>query len=302
MNAGSQPPSGEAGSPEPPVAESAASGTEEGSGWVRRLGFGALALVVVAGVAVAAFLFLLSRVSTRSVTVDEAREQVEEAGGLGVDDGATVAFRPEAGIYSYLGEGTETLDKPPTSQEQGPEIPGVVTHLEDGCWSLRVDYNLNHWQSWEYCPTAEGLNEIRGEFFQRLDLVVAEVETASDYECAQPAPALRRLAEVGDQWMHECSGTSSGTEGEVISAGPYSFEGVDTLDIGGEPVEALHYRRLRNLSGGQAGVEDTELWFHPDSGLPLGNSRRIEVRSDSLIGGVTYSEEGSFELTSLLPQ
>ena len=276
-------------------------GDSGGPRWTRRLGFGVLAAGLVLVVAIGAFLFLLSRVSSRSVTLDEAAEQLEGQEPSAEADAGKVPFRPEEGVYSYRGEGTERLDKPPTNQEQGPQIPGTVTHLEDGCWSLRVDYNTNHWQSWEYCPTGQGLNEMRGEFFQRLDLVVAEVDTSSNYECEQPAPALDLESRPGDQWRHECSGTSSGTDGEVISAGPYSFEGVATLVIGGEQVEALHYRRLRNLSEGQTGTEDTEIWFHPESGLPLRNQRDIEVRSGSLVGAVTYSEQGNFELTSLIP-
>ena len=88
-------------------------------------------------------------------------------------------LRPAPGVYQYRGEGTEHLDKPPLTQSQGPDIPGTVTHLEGGCWRLRVDYSTNHWQSWDYCPAGTGLTERAGAFFQRLDLVVAQVETTS---------------------------------------------------------------------------------------------------------------------------
>ncbi len=64
---------------------------------------------------------------------------------------------------------------------------------------------------------------------------------------------------------------------------------------------ALHYHRLRTLTGGQTGTEDINVWFDAETGLPLKNQRVITVRSDSMIGGVTYDEEGSFRLASMTP-
>ena len=100
--------------------------------------------------------------------------------------------------------------------------------------------------------------------------------------------------------MHECRGTSTGSDGEVISSGPYTYVGPELLDIGGTNVAALHYHRLRNLSGGQTGEEDVDVWFDAATGLVLRNQRVITVRSSAL-GGVTYEENGSFQLASMAP-
>jgi hypothetical protein len=175
-----------------------------------------------------------------------------------------------------------------------------VAHLESGCWRFRVDYSTNHWQSWDYCPVGSGLTENAGAFFQRLDLVVTTVDTSSSYTCDPPVDAIRATQRVDDQWIQECRGSSTGSDGEVISSGPYTFVGPELLDIGGAKVAALHYRRLRNLTGGQTGEEDVEVWFDAATGLPLRNQRVITVHSDAL-GGVTYEENGSFELTSVTP-
>jgi hypothetical protein len=255
--------------------------------------------VVLAGVAT--FAILLSRVSSRPVTIDEARQRADEAGQgteLSTDE---VDFRPAAGVYEYRGEGTERLDRPPTNQSQGPEIPGTVTHLDDRCWRFRVDYNVNHWQSWDYCAGNGRLTEHAGQFFQKLDLVVTQVETLSTVTCDPPVDAIRPDQEAGDQWTQECRGTSEGTAGEVVSAGPYTFVGPEILEIDGRDVDALHYRRARELSGGQTGTEDIDLWFAADTALPLRNERDVTVRSESLIGGVTYTERGSFTLVSMTP-
>ncbi|HEY5155516.1 MAG TPA: hypothetical protein VIJ47_12320, partial [Acidimicrobiales bacterium] len=247
-------------------------------------------VALIAGVAI--FVVLWNRGSSRPVSIEEARRQ---EGAPGTDQStSTELLRPAPGVYRYSGEGTEHLDKPPLTQTQGPDIPGTVTHLDGGCWRLRVDYSTNHWQSWDYCPASSGLTENAGEFFQRLDLVVATVDTSSSYTCDPPVDAIRATQRAGDQWMQECRGTSTGSDGEVISSGPYTFVGPELLDIGGTEVTALHYHRLRTLTGGQTGTEDVNVWFDAATGLPLRNQRAITVRSSSLIGGVTYEENGSF--------
>jgi hypothetical protein len=254
-------------------------------------------VVLIAGVAT--FIVLLNRGSSRPVSMEEAQRRAGTATSAQSSD--TVPLQPAAGVYLYRGEGTERLDKPPLTQTQGPDIPGTVTHLEGGCWRLRVDYSTNHWQSWDYCPAGSGLTENAGEFFQRLDLVVAKVDTSSSYTCDPPVDAIRSTQEAGDEWMQECRGTSTGSDGEVISSGPYTFVGAERLDIGGTDVEALHYHRLRNLTGGQSGTEDVNVWFDAATGLPLRNERVITVHSGALIGGVTYEENGGFQLTSMTP-
>jgi hypothetical protein len=271
---------------------------------------------------VVTFVVLWNRGSARPVTMEEARtrastpvtEQSAAAESLQPAPGSaapvtetstdrpadTGLLRPAPGVYLYRGEGTEQLDKPPLTQTQGPDIPGTVTHLEGGCWRLRVDYSTNHWQSWDYCPAGSGLTENAGAFFQRLDLVVAKVDTTSTYTCDPPVDAIRATQRPGDQWMQECRGTSTGADGEVISSGPYTYVGPELLDIAGTEVAALHYHRLRTLSGGQTGTEDVNVWFEAATGLPLRNQRSITVQGSAL-GGVTYEENGSFQLASLTP-
>jgi hypothetical protein len=256
-----------------------------------------VALVVALGLAVTTVV-LWNRVTVRPVSLDTARQRA------GLDSGPAAPAAPlipAEGVYQYRGTGTEHLDKPPKTQPQGPDIPGTVTHLEGGCWRLRVDYNTNHWQSWDYCSTATGLTEDAGEFFQRLDLGPVAVETSSTYTCSPPADAIQLTQTAGDQWHHACSGTSTSSDGEVTSAGPYTFVGEERLDIDGRDVTTLHYHRVRTLGGGQSGTEDVETWFEATTGLPVKNSRVITVHSDSALGRVTYTERGTFTLVSLTP-
>ena len=97
------------------------------------------------------------------------------------------------------------------------------------------------------------------------------------------------------------AGTATGTEGTTVSEGPYRFIGPDTLTIGAEQEPALRYHRERTTSGNQTGTERSDVWFSARTGLPLRNERHLEAHTETVIGAVGYTEDGSFELVSLDP-
>jgi hypothetical protein len=78
------------------------------------------------------------------------------------DPSADPGAHPPPGVYSYQGTGTDSLSLPPLSQAEGPTLPGTVELQSDGCWSFRIDYSTNHWQSWTYCARPTGLVETGG--------------------------------------------------------------------------------------------------------------------------------------------
>jgi hypothetical protein len=251
--------------------------------------------VLVAAVVVLVVLYVRS--GAREVTVDE----VTAPTGSTLPTTPAV-LRPEQGVYAYEGSGADRLDKPPKEQTQGPQIPGTVTHREDGCWTLRMDYSSNHWQTWVYCPRPDGgLDEKGGETYQRWDFGAFAFDSLSTFTCSD-AVTIRGDQEPGDTWEQTCSGTSSSTDGEAVSSGPYTFVGAETLAVGGEEVPALRYRRERTMSGAQRGTERSEVWFAAETGMPLRNERSITASTDTVIGEVTYTEQAEFRLTSLTPR
>ncbi len=236
----------------------------------------------------------------------QGRAEPVDVEDVAVPTGSTLpaearVLRPPQGVYVYEGTGTDRLDKPPKSQTQGPTMPATVSHEAGGCWTFRIDYNTNHWQSWRYCPSDGGLDEAGGQGFQRWDFGAFANETTSTFTC-DDAPTIKAEQEPGDEWNQRCEGTSTGVDGTTITEGPYRFEGTETLTIGGEEVEALRYHRERTTSGNQDGSESTDVWFSADTGMPLRNIRTIEAVSDSVIGEVRYTEDARFELTSLTPR
>lgn len=257
----------------------------------------AAGLVISLGVVVTVVV-LWNRVTVHPVSMDAARERAGTASGPSTPLAPLV---PAAGVYRYRGTGTEHLDRPPRTQRQGPDIPGTVSDLGGGCWRFRVDYSNKHWQSWDYCATATALTENAGSFFQRIELGPVSVDTSSTVTCDPPVDAIRLTQVVGDRSRQACHGTSTASDGEVTSTGPYTFVGEERLDIDGQQVTTLHYHRVRTLGGAQHGTEDVNTWFEATTGLPVRNSRVITVHSDSVLGTVTYTERGSFTLVSLTP-
>jgi hypothetical protein len=211
-------------------------------------------------------------------------------------------LRPAAGVYTYDASGTERLSLLSTTQAWGNPMPGTVTTDARGCWTIRFDFSTNHSQATTYCPAGRVLQEVTGSTSQTFDFVAASVTDVTDFVCDPPGQLIRLDATVGQSWPQTCKGHSPARGTQVTSAGTNTFLGREKVRIGGTTVNALHYRVDRGLTGDQTGTERTELWFHPDSGLTLRETRLVRVASPSPIGDVTYTEEGTFTLTSLVPR
>lgn len=249
-----------------------------------------LTVVAVAAAAVVGWLSW-NRSSARQVSQREALARFHP---LRSATGGPV--RPAQGVYTYTGTGHESISIPPKSQAQGPEMPGTVTWRPDGCWVLRIDFSTNHWETWIYCPRPEGMVELGGQSFQRWPLVVTDVTNTSTFTCDPPAVTIRPAMRAGDRWQQSCRGTSTATKGDAVSAGTYSFVGSDVVVVGSVRVPAFHFVQDRTLSGAQRGTQRADMWFRAPDGLPLRNERSVHVKTDSVVGTVTYTETGSFTL------
>ncbi len=260
-----------------------------------------IVVLVVSGLIVtvaAVFVAFWRRSGAHQVSTEEVRRRFEQDASSTQPPSPTV-LRPAAGVYVYRGSGTEDLSLPPKSQRQGPEMPATVTHRADGCWTFRIDYSSQHWQTWMYCPRNGGLVELGGQTFERWDFVFTTYDSTSTFTCDPPLDAIRPEMQPGDHWEQTCHGTSSGTTGEAVSSGPYMFVGDDVVTVEKTAVPAYHFRQQRTLTGNQTGTQTADLWFAKKDGLPLRNDRDVSVRTDTVVGSSTYTEHGSFELTSL---
>ena len=244
--------------------------------------------------------FLVSMILTfegraRPVSVGDAVSHYHA--GTSVDPGT----RPVPGVYTYKGNGTDSLSLPPLSQAEGPTLPGTVELRAKGCWNFRIDYSTNHWQSWTYCPRPAGLQETAGQVWQRWIVGPLAETNLSTLHCDPGALALPAVRSVKKTSSARCTGRSTQITGEVVSAGTSRFIGESTMVIGGHSVPAVHFLQDEILSGAQVGTERDDLWFDAATGLPLENRRSIRVRTDTPFGSSTYTETGEFELRSLTP-
>lgn len=263
---------------------------------VRRWVLLGLAAVLVVGTVLFAVAWRQS--GSRPVSLNEARKRL----GTTVTAGNAAPLQPAAGIYEYRGSGTESLDKPPKSQDQGPVIPGTVTYDAAGCWTIRADYSTGHWQNWKFCAQpGGGLAEAGGQTHSEWDFVLFKVNTTSTLVCSQ-GDLIRPGMKPGDSYPHVCSGTSTGVSGETKIDGTTTYVGPETITVGGVAVPVYHFRHEGRLGGAQSGTQSDDEWLSRATGLPIRNDRRNDVASDSPIGKVTYTERGTFTLTSLTPR
>jgi hypothetical protein len=215
--------------------------------------------------------------------------------------GTPGATRPAPGVYQYTGSGTEKLSLPPLSQTEGPSMPGTVTLRGSNCWVFRIDYSTHHWQTWQYCLHDGDLWEAGGQTWQLWSIGPLNVTNLSTFTCASRSMALPANGSVDERWESSCAGTNSSVKGQTMSTGPYEFMGLVTMSIGGAPVQAAHFLRLRTDSGAQRGTERSEVWFSATTGLLLRLQQDIKVTSPTPFGTSTYTQVGVFALVSLMP-
>jgi hypothetical protein len=211
-------------------------------------------------------------------------------------------LRPAPGVYTFAGTGSEQLSLLATTQHWGPRIPVTVTQSDDGCWAYRVDYSTHHWQSVRYCAKGHLLQQTGDTSSQTFDFVAFKASDKNDVVCSPPADRIRTDAKPGATWPVTCNGHSESRGTRFRAAGTDTFVGIEQIAIGGELVPAYRYSVDRTLSGSQSGFERYDMWYSVLDGLPVKTNRQVRVKSPSPIGEVTYTENGSFTLTSLTPR
>lgn len=261
--------------------------------WIPAAALGGL---VVLGIGAAVVLFL-TRETPDARPVEAAVEDFRSSTSQESDDTG-----PVPGVYQLQGEGREKISIPPVEQEDGSTMPMTVTVDEEGCWTIRIDYNEAHWQDWDLCREGSTVAETGGHTFQRWDFGALVVENLSTFVCEPAVPFVVLDAEPGDVVDRSCTGTNDQVAGTTTSAGTVTVVAIEPIDIGGEEVEAVHVRRDTDLTGAQTGTEALDLWVSTTDGLPLRGDRAVTVDSDSPIGTVTYTEEGTWQLRSTEPQ
>lgn len=214
-----------------------------------------------------------------------------------------VAYPPPAqGVYVLKGEGSERIVFPPNSQRDGSTMPATVTYVSKGCWRWRVDYNVAHWEAYNFCPSATELLEGVEVNWQTWDYGTIKVTNLEQVVCAKKAVVLPGKPKVGQTFKWSCSGTNTSVSGTTVQLIVVHIMGDQDLRIGRSRVETVHEVQDVTLSGVQHGTVEENWWFSAASGLPVRMNRKITINSSSPLGTVTYHENGSWQMSSVHPE
>ena len=209
---------------------------------------------------------------------------------------------PAEGVYPLNGQGTERISFPPNSQRDGTVMPVTITYLADGCWQWHVDYNVAHWEEYDFCPSDGRLLLAGNRNSQSWDFGDIKVNNLGRFTCPSGSVVLPQSPKPGQTQRYSCTGTNTAVSGRSIAATTVRIVGMVTLRIGGTVVPTIHELQQVTLTGGQRGRVREDWWFTVRSGLPVRVERQITLLSNSPLGTITYNEVGSWQMTSLRPQ
>jgi len=225
-----------------------------------------------------------------------------KARGASTAGGDLAYALPAEGVYELHGQGTERISFPPNSQRDGTVMPASVTYISDGCWRWHVDYNVAHWEEYDFCPDARDLLLAADRNSQSWDFGAVKIDNLARFDCPSDATVLPGDPNLPQNLTWSCAGTNTAVPGPSTAKTKARIVGVVDLRIGGTTVPAVHERQQVRLTGGQKGTIDEDWWFTVSSGLPVRMERHITILTKSPIGSITYHEAGSWQMASLQPR
>jgi hypothetical protein len=280
----------------------------------------AIVAVIVGAGAVTAYLLL--RESTTPVDVDEAvgdfRRQTQSTPP--VEDAATTVpvetttasttppeTRPASttttlpspgsellasGVYTYRTTGRESIDALGGRSHRYPEV-STITVTHEGCGAI-VNWRplQERWDATTLCPSAGGL-ELRTdanhhEFFGITD--------EREFVCERGALLYPATTTPGVTWTARCS------SGDVDVVRRGTILGTSEVQVGGSALTVLDFEVNDEISGASEGTTERTIRVVPATGLVVEQELVTDVRNDSPIGDVHYTERYSIRLTALAPR
>jgi len=262
------------------------------------LALAGVALVLI-GVVAARYLF---RANPGAKEVNDALRQFHAAPSVTITRDARYPA-PAAGVYELAGRGSEHISFPPSTQQDSAVMPATVTYIAENCWRWHLDYNVAHWEEYDFCPRGGQLLQAANRNFQSWDLGVAKIKNLAQFACDPPKVVLTREPQLGDEVRNTCTGTNTALAGETTTTGLTRVVGTETLSVDGSPVSAVHQREESTVAGAQEGSTTQDWWYSVSSGLPLRMERNAVIRTRSPLGGtITYTESGSWQMQHTVPR
>ena len=242
---------------------------------------GAVAVVLLANV----FLLVGDRASV--VTPDAALEEYRDG-----DPVAGGPPRPAGGVYLYDTTGHERVNRLSIRREY-PAVSVRIVRLGLGCdWREEVALFEQHSETYDVCTEADDARDTG--FGTRLAYYGVDARTS--LTCGNGGTRTGGGMSPGETETYRCEG--DGVRAEVT----VTYEGEGTAVV--EEVE-LPCRRVvvtTVLTGSNVGGARRALCTDPRTGLVLTEERSVGVVVRSaFVGRVTYAEQATFRLRSLVP-
>lgn len=209
---------------------------------------------------------------------------------------------PDPGVYELTGEGSEHISFPPISQRDSKVMPGSISILKGGCWRWRVDYNVAHWEFYDFCPTAGAMLLQGDENSQTWSIGLLKISNLARITCPTDTVWLPETPTPDLRPAYSCTGSNTAVAGSTTTTTTIRIEGVVTLTIGGHSVRAVEERQDTVLRGGQEGTVAETWWLDLQNGMPVRMQRSMSITTASPLGKIDYSESGHWQMAYLDPQ
>jgi hypothetical protein len=221
----------------------------------------------------------------RAEAAAEAQAEAERAAGR----------LPAPGVYVSATTGEESVDALGGTTHHYPDTT-TITVSSAGCGvRVRWDALVERYEDWQLCDDEGALTATRfttfHEFFGQSD--------RRDLACAEPLVLVPAEPVVGDSWTGRCA---EGTFDEVFTV---SVRGLDTVDVGGEAVEAVHIHLdmvVESPDDDPSGGTITDFWIATEDRMILRWDEATDTIAGSFVGPVRLQETYGLTLTDLAPR
>ena len=209
---------------------------------------------------------------------------------IGTSLSARHAVIPE-GVYTYITNGREALDGPLTESHIYPAESAItITKSECGFdwrWDVferRSDTNIWCW-----------INDDLTESQSTTDHIFFKVHDKRTFICEPVAVVLPSPAST-------TSMTSTCTGSDTVNSRTAKLVGKESLLVGKDVVDTVIVTATDIAGKKSSGISTVTLWLRPSDGLIIKMHRVADIKNDSIIGAIHYTEDITLTLASLTPQ
>ncbi len=252
-----------------------------------------LAAAALVGTGGAVYLIVSDRTSPIGVNeaIDRYRDEQDDLATSTTTAPVVGSLAPE-GVYVYATDGEEHVSALGGSTHRYPSETTITITAIDCGQRQRWSPLDERWDDEELCTSDAGLVRrslrIHHQFFGMSD----------DQTFSCPAGHLLVPARpvTGDSWSTDCVADAVHTTGtgEVV--------GFEARLVGADSVPTVHVRMIEDGTGSSVSHGQDDFWLRVSDGLLIERVSRVDSRSESPVGEVTYSEQYSLRLLSLVPR